>query len=355
MQAEQSSAVKAGIFVLVGGVVVIGAIVVLGQRAQLFSARYTLVARFANAGGLIRGASVRVAGVNAGNVRSVEIVPAGAEPSAVRVEFDISRSYEAIIRHGARASIRTLGPLGDKYVEIVLGPSGTGSLQDGDEIETEPAADFYDIAEEARRAFQHANRIAEEVSATLEQMDQAQFVKNVHATAQSLAGLLERMEKGPSLVHTLLYDEEVAKMCEDLRVAARVLRETAERIQAGEGAAGMLVQSDKVVQAVADLSASAGSARSILEAIEKGEGAAHALVYSPEEREGLKALAESAEKLSDVLGKVREGEGTLGLLVNDPEVWEGLKRLLGSVEESRVLKYIVRRSVEKAAPDASEE
>jgi phospholipid/cholesterol/gamma-HCH transport system substrate-binding protein len=354
MQTEQSNAVKAGIFVLVGALVLIGAIVTLGQRAQLFSARYTLVARFKNAGGLIRGASIRVAGVHAGNVRSVQIVPENAGPGIVRVVLDISRDYEGVIRQGALASIRTLGPLGDKYVEIVLGPPAAPPLTDGSEIETEQSADFYDIAEEARRVFQHANAIAEEVSSTLEEMDKTQFIKNVHATAQSLAGLLERMEKGPSLVHTLLYDEEVAKMCEDLRVASRVLREMAERIQAGEGAVGMLVQSDKVAQAVSDLSASAASARSILDGIAKGEGAAHALVYSPEEREGLAALAQSAQKLSDILGKVREGDGTLGLLVNDPEAWESLKRLLGSVEESRVLKVIVQRSVKNAEPEPAE-
>jgi phospholipid/cholesterol/gamma-HCH transport system substrate-binding protein len=347
MQAEQSSAVKAGIFVLVGGVVLIGAIMVLGQRAQLFTSHYALIARFKNAGGLIRGASVRVAGVHAGSVRSVEVEPDSRGDGIVVVTMEISESYRRLIRQGSKASIRTLGPLGDKYVEISPGPSVTPALGEGQEIPTEEAADFFDIAEEARKTFRQTNAIADEIRQTLEAVDKAAFVKNVDATAKSLAGVLDRVENGPSLIHTLIYEESMQKICEDLRVASQILRKAAEEIDAGEGALGVLLRNESAAKAVLDLSASAASARAILEEIEEGEGATNALVFDPEVRKGLSALADASRRLADILRKVQEGDGTLGLLVNDPEVWEGLKRLLASVEESRILRGIVERSAKK--------
>lgn len=351
MQSEQSAAVKAGIFVLIGGAVVIGAILLLGQREQLFSPRFQLVATFRNAGGLIRGAAVRVAGVNAGTVRTVDVVPSGPESGRVRVVLEISEDYRTMIRQGSRASLRTLGPLGDKYVEITIGSLNDPVLKEGGPIATEEAADFYDIAEEARETFRQANQIAKEISATLGEIDQAAFVKNVHATADSLARLLAKIEEGPSLAHTVLYDEEIPKMFEDLRVAAQALRKTAEQVQSGHGALGMLVNSRELETAMSDLAAASASAKSILQTIEKGDGTAHALIYSEEDRAGLAAFADASRNMSDVLAKVNRGEGSLGMLVADPEVWESLKRLLGSAEESRILKHYVERSIKQNKPN----
>lgn len=347
MQSEQTSSVKAGIFVLLGGVVFIGAIILLGQRAQIFMSRYTLTARFNNAGGLIRGASVRVSGVYAGSVSSVEVDPTASDRGTVVVKMEIAETYKSMIRQDSTASLRTLGPLGDKYVEITLGPPDSPLLGAGQEIKTEEFADFADLTEEARKTFRQTNAIAEEIRSTLEEVDKAAFVRNVDATAKSLAVLLERIEKGPSLIHTLIYNDEMNKMVEDLQVASQIMRKSAERIDAGEGALGVLLQDEKAADAVRDLAASAASARSILEAIDQGEGAANALVHDAEVRQGLTSLSDASRELADLLQKVEEGEGTLGLLINDPEIWEGLKRLLGSVEESRILRHVVRKSVEK--------
>ena len=45
------------------------------------------------------------------------------------------------------------------------------------------------------------------------------------------------------------------------------------------------------------------------------------------------------------MAEIQKGGGTLGLLIYDPGVWEALKRLLGGAEESRLLRYLVSRSV----------
>jgi len=72
--------VRAGIFVVAGGVIIILFILALGQRSHLFTRQYALTATFENAGGLLSGAPVRVAGVNAGTVRGIEIVPRADRP-----------------------------------------------------------------------------------------------------------------------------------------------------------------------------------------------------------------------------------------------------------------------------------
>jgi len=345
MTSEQSSAVRAGIFVVVCGAIMVLAIVALGQRTQLFQPRYTLVTRFPNAYGLIPGADVRVAGVNAGTVRSVQIEAGPREQATVKVILDIATTYRRIIRQGSRASIRTIGPLGDKYVEISPGPFDQPELQPGDFIPPEDTADFYELAEQTRQALLRVNAIAADVGETLALVDKKAVVEDFSATVEALRGLLEGARKGPGLVNRLLYDPNIPKMVQDFYHTAQTLRALVEDVRAGRGGLGQLMAGKEFERAVEDLAQALASARAILKEIQSGQGTAHALVYDQEGRRAITQVGDAADRAAALMAQIQEGSGTLGLLISDPGVWESLKRLLNAAEESRVLKYLVARSV----------
>ena len=343
MQSDQISSVKAGVFVIISVMIVIVGIVALGQRTQLLRPKYPLRTEFRNVGGLIPGADVRVAGVTAGTVGSVEVVTAPGQPAVVQVVLNVGTEYRDKIRADARVSCRTLGPLGDKYVEIYAGEAS--ELLSGDHIQAEEPVDFYAIAEQARETLERANRIAAEVADTLAQVDKAAVIRDLSAGATSLRKVLGAVESGPGLAHTLIFDPELPKVVEDLRVTAAALRASAERVGAGQGALGQLIHGEKLGAVMGDVADLCVSAKAILLEIEKGGGAAHAVIYEPDLRQTLSELGEAVRRLNAVLSQVEKGEGTLGLLITDPAVWESLTRLLGGAEESRVLKLLVRRAV----------
>jgi phospholipid/cholesterol/gamma-HCH transport system substrate-binding protein len=56
-------------------------------------------------------------------------------------------------------------------------------------------------------------------------------------------------------------------------------------------------------------------------------------------------LAASAADLKAVMGKVRSGEGSLGALISDPTVYEELKEILGNIKRNRLLRGLVRLSI----------
>ncbi len=90
---------------------------------------YSVTAKFANIGGLKTGASVTMAGVKIGRVRSIQIDPASFE--AV-VKIDIASRYDKIPEDSS-AKILTAGLLGDQY--IGLEPGGLDEyLADGSEL-----------------------------------------------------------------------------------------------------------------------------------------------------------------------------------------------------------------------------
>ena len=343
MATEQSSSVKAGIFVVVGAIVVILFILALGQRTQLFTHQYTLKTTFGNATGLLPGAAVRVAGVNAGSVRSVQIVREPSGVSLVEVDLNIGTAFQDSIRTDSVALVRSLGILGDKYVEISIGPAGE-PLKPGATLRSEESTDLYQIADEARETFRRANAIGKAISDVLAELDKAAFVQRLHEAAESLSRLLANAEKGPSLIHSLAYDPEAGQMLEELHAAAKAIRESAEQVRSGKGDLGEIIHGDRLSRALTDFAEAAASARDILKEVQKGPGAAHALVYSPSEREALAQLASAAVKLNEVITDIHEARGTLGLLIADPSAWERLERILGGVEESRTLKFLIEHS-----------
>jgi len=343
MPKDQSSSVKAGIFVVVGGIVVILFILVLGQRTQLFTRQYALTTTFTNSAGLLPGAAVRVAGVNAGSVRGIRIVREPSGVSLVQVDLNIGVVFQDSIRADSIAFVRSLGILGDKYIEISIGSTGE-PLRPGAALRSEETADFYQIADEARETFQRANAIGKSIGDVLDQLDKAAFVQRIHEAAESLSRLLANAEKGPSLIHSLAYDPDAPKMLEELHAAAKALRASAEQVQSGKGDLGEIIYGDRLSHALTDFADAVASARGILKEVEKGSGAAHALIYSPSEREALAQLASAAGKLNDVMTDIHEGRGTLGLLIADPSAWESLQRIFGGVEESRTLKFLIEHS-----------
>ena len=126
---ERRQKLKVGVFVLIGLVAFLGMIYALGARARLFEPRYTIHAEFNEVGGLVEGATVRLAGVQIGRVTGVRLP---AEPGGkVRVDLTIGRQFANRVRKDSVARIETQGLLGDKIIELSVGTVGGGRRQGG--------------------------------------------------------------------------------------------------------------------------------------------------------------------------------------------------------------------------------
>src|SRR6266446_1523619 len=106
--------IRIGSFILAGLGVFLAIIYLLGAQARYFERKYDLIAEFAEVGGLIDGATVRLAGVQIGRVTAVELPekPGGK----VRVTLTIARRFSERVRRDSEAKISTQGLLGDKIV-----------------------------------------------------------------------------------------------------------------------------------------------------------------------------------------------------------------------------------------------
>src|SRR5574342_1270864 len=93
--------IRVGAFILTGLLVFFAIIYLLGAQARYFERKYDLVVEFTEVGGLIEGATVRLAGVQIGRVTSVDLP---AQPGGkVRVTLTIARRYLERIRRDSEA------------------------------------------------------------------------------------------------------------------------------------------------------------------------------------------------------------------------------------------------------------
>src|SRR5689334_16781263 len=105
--------VNVGLFV-VGGLVLFGAgLFLIGDRRQTFGEHVEYYSEFRNLAGLSKGATVRVGGMDAGEVLAINIPD--SPPLRFRVRWRITAKLRELVRHDSVASVDTEGIVGGTY------------------------------------------------------------------------------------------------------------------------------------------------------------------------------------------------------------------------------------------------
>lgn len=376
---------RVGIFVLVALAVFLGTIYALGARARLFEARYTIHADFTEVAGIAEGATVRLAGVQIGRVTDVHLP---AEPGGkVRVDLTIAKRYADRIRKDSIARIETQGLLGDKIVEITVGTAETPPVRPGEALATRDPAEFSKAISAGTEMLKNVGAVVDTLKDTVDALNHARVGENLGAATASARRLTEqferigqRVEKGPSWAHTLLYEEPVA-----LRRLNDVIQSTQtviDRVQRGEGAAGVLTspqsteaatrlvslmdrlgrlgdgttKDDGLLAALLfdpkykgvldDLRATTQNLRSISDRIAGGRGTLGSLVKDEPGDQNLRGtmddLRTTIANLKEITEKLNSGEGTIGALIADPTIYERLVSILDGTQRSFLLRMLIR-------------
>jgi outer membrane protein OmpA-like peptidoglycan-associated protein len=125
-----STAFRVGVLVVMALLFLSIGIFLIGNKDFLFSSTYRLTADFQNVDGLNNGAAVRIGGIHQGTVKEIDLP---SQPDGkITVVMNLKSATRNIIKKDSRASIKTEGLLGDKYVEISFGsPKAEAVANDG--------------------------------------------------------------------------------------------------------------------------------------------------------------------------------------------------------------------------------
>ncbi len=129
---------KVGLFLALGLIVLVISVFMLGANKSVFQNSYSISTYFDSVQGLNNGAIVSLAGVKIGNVESIDY---DDEKNLVRVIFLMDAAYAKKTKSDSIVEIRTQGALGDKFLYIKPGISGT-PLENRGELKSEYGNDL---------------------------------------------------------------------------------------------------------------------------------------------------------------------------------------------------------------------
>src|SRR5262245_31089741 len=119
VKADARTRSRVGIIVFAALVLFAGIIMVIGGKTGFFVARTSYYAHFPNSQGIVEGNQVRLAGVTVGAVRRIDVPKQPGQD--LTIHFDVEKRYQHLVRIDSRVEIKTIGLLGDKYLELSPG------------------------------------------------------------------------------------------------------------------------------------------------------------------------------------------------------------------------------------------
>ena len=202
----------------------------IGNRHDVFGKHVEFYAEFSDIGGLPRGAQVRVSGIEAGEVKGVQIPSSPA--SKFRLKLQVRADARGMVRTDSLVSIRTEGIVGDEYVFIRKGTGTAGEAPDG---ATLPSKEPFDIG----AALEKGSALLDKSSALLD---------NVQGSVTDLHGrldvALDSVTKTVNHVDGLVtvVQPDIRKLASNASQITDTINDIVSDLNAGKGPAGLLLK-----------------------------------------------------------------------------------------------------------------
>jgi len=311
--AKLSTEAKVGLLVLGGSVILLWMTFVVGKYEFAPKKRYTITAVFDSVAGLDAKAAVRMAGVKIGSVETIELYDSRAQV-VMRILPGV------MIKRGSRASIKTMGLMGEKFVEITPPEGGAG----GGGADPDPPGQ----------------------SAYLQGGEQLQITSSpsdVDKLISQLSGIADDIKQVTASLRQVFGTARGAQSMEDILAD---LRKTTENIR--DFSHTLNSDGSELVMRLNELTASLNGV--------VGENRDNLKVTMENIREASKNAELALASIENAAKKIDRGEGTLGKLVSDDSMYNNVDSAAKGISDytSRIerLQTIVSFRSEYMFPEA---
>lgn len=325
MAESRATTIRVGLLILAGLVLLAFAIMTIGGGTRLFRGSETLSAHFTHINGLQVGAPIRLAGVNIGSVSEISFSdPHG--PTFIIVKFWIDRSAASHVHIDSKALIRSLGILGDQFIEIKAGSPDSPTAAPGSVLPSRDPIDY---------------------QALLQRKGADDVVGNMMAVSSQLRALLDNLLQGNGLAAQIIKgggNEQldlatIRQTVDSFHKLALDIDTTVKRVNSGQGVAGAMlsdrINGRKLLQNVSEAAATFNQTSKQLQLLVKrlntGNGMIPQLIENRAFADQVMAnVSASTFDLREILHKINTGQGTVGKLINDPSVYYQVNEMLAT-------------------------
>jgi phospholipid/cholesterol/gamma-HCH transport system substrate-binding protein len=327
------SQLKVGVIVLVSTVVLVTLLFLMTSSSGLgiLSHKLTVTTFFENSAGLKTGAAVDLEGVTIGTVKAVTIDNSPERKlTPVKVVMKLDDKYSSSLKKDSKASLSTVGVLGDTVVDInsqfAVGPR----LQDGDELKTTETPSLTDVVKASQGTIESLNVILAKMNVIVDNIQSGkgsvgQLINNpdlynkADKTVDELLLLEKNLNAGRGSIGKLMTDDTLYNRLND---TVDKLDSIANSVSSGKGTAGMLLKDDSMYK---NLNSTLAHANSILQQADEGKGGLGLMLKDPKFRQD---LSNTLAQVNALVSGVNDGKGTLGKLATDDTMYTNVNKLL---------------------------
>jgi phospholipid/cholesterol/gamma-HCH transport system substrate-binding protein len=301
---KNSLETKLGIFVVIVVLVAWAIIETLGST-NFLTPGYHVTAQFDTIQDLKVGDRVKMAGVEIGDVRDIELTT-----NKVAVTMWIRKS--AIVKTDSKATVKFTGLMGQNFVGLSFGSEGAPQAAEGTILES------------------------------IEQPDLSAIMAKLDTAASGIQNITKTFS-GDKLDNILgPLTDFVKQNSAPITATISNVKNITSQIAAGQGTVGKLVYNDALynsalstVTNLQDTAMSAkqvlGQAKLVMSNVSAGQGTIGKLLTD----DRLYTATESSmTNLNQILMKVNQGKGTVGRLVNDQEFYKNAKLSLQKLDKA---------------------
>ncbi|HEV7667014.1 MAG TPA: MlaD family protein [Thermoanaerobaculia bacterium] len=369
----QRTAVRVGALLLASIAVLGAAVLLIGDRRNLFERKNRYYIDLLTVSGLKPGNPVQLNGVGVGQVQKI-VLPEDPAVENIRVWIEVDRSYEDRIRAFpdgkplpgpkgdlpySEARIKTLGLLGDKFIELTSGSAPYPKVESEGKIPAGQLTSVDALVASGEDVMSNVVEISHSLSNILSRMERGEGLlgeltsesPNGKRLSESMVGTFEaterianRLDSGEGPLPRLLNDKQLAdRLAGSLDRFDRVLASA----EAGPGLLPGLLNDPQAKQKFDETLASLRTAAQNVERFSGNLEQSDALVPKllKDEAYGRKVTADLSslvEQLNEVSLRLSHGEGTAAKLINDPQIYDAVNDIMIGVEESKLLRWLIR-------------
>jgi phospholipid/cholesterol/gamma-HCH transport system substrate-binding protein len=330
------SQLKVGITVVAASITLAVLIFLMSNTGGLFTPKIIIRSYFDNAGGLRRGAPVRLEGVDIGNVDSIRVVTdPKRKRSPVEVRMKVTTRYISSIHKDSITALSTAGVLGETYIDIDSSRAQLASVQDGDELPAENVPDFQDVVRASQGTLQNLDALEKRVDRILAFVESGNgsvgkliydpsLYNNLASTVREFQGLVNDVGNGKGSIGKLISDDELYRK---VNGTIDKLNSMIDDLNAGKGSAGKFLKDEALYKSANETIA---NVKQLTDDINAGKGAIGKLA---KDQEFANKLQNTMNKISDLTNQLAAGQGTLGKLLQDPGLYNNTNQMLMETRE----------------------
>ncbi len=358
---------RVGLLVSASLIVLMVFLFFIGSEQKIFARKNEYEVRFDSVTGLAEGNPVKISGVTVGVVRDIRL-PRDPKQKDVQISLMIDRKYAERIRADSRARLKKLGLLaGDSYVDVTPGSPRFDSVEPGSIIPAQRQTNVDQLISSGEDLVDNFVQISYSLKNVLARVDRGEGLlgelTSAPETKQRLTdtflttlnktnALLSHVESGKGLVGRLVYDDQYGEqLTASLGSAAQSLQAITNNVQKGfESGNGMIPAllndpegKKKVYDLVTNLQTTSANLAAFSQTLQTGQGILPRVLN--DKAYGDQALNEFTtllNQLNQTVAKVNNGQGTAGKLIADPSVYESINDILIGINESKLLRWIIR-------------